>query len=300
MAMPEIAVQPQPVIAGLGNASDFTLSAEDLLRIYRAMVLTRALDDKAWTLNRQGRISFVASPRGHEAAQVASAYALRPGHDIFFTYYRDVAVALLLGMEPLDLLLSSFGKPNPINGSGRHLPWHLVHPGLKLMPATSVVASQIPQAAGSALASKLKGDGAVTMVYFGDGATSEGDFHEGMNWAGIHRLPMIFFCENNGYAISVPSGRQMPVPHVIDRAAAYGFAGVRVDGADVEAVYHATARAVQHARRGDGPTLIEANVERLRAHSSDDDDRRYRPDEELRRLPERDPLPALRDRLLAR
>jgi len=276
------------------------LSEDDLRRLYRCMALTRAVDEKAWTLNRQGRLPFVASCRGHEAAQVGSAFALRPGHDVVFTYYRDIGVALTLGMEPLDLFLSSYGKPSPVNGSSRHLPWHLIHKQLKLMPVTSVVGTQIPQAAGAALAAKLKGEDAVTIVYFGDGATSEGDFHEGMNWAGIHKLPMVFFCQNNGYAISVPVSRQMPVVNVADRASAYGFDGVTVDGSDPEEVYRATRIAADRARAGGGPTLIEAKLRRLRPHSSDDDDRRYLSPEEREALQRHDPMDAFRQTLLRR
>ncbi|MBV9119580.1 MAG: thiamine pyrophosphate-dependent dehydrogenase E1 component subunit alpha [Chloroflexi bacterium] len=261
------------------------------------MSLTRTVDEKAWTLNRQGKISFVASCRGHEAAQVGSAYALRAGQDVVFTYYRDIGVALTLGMDPCDLFYSSWGKPAIANGSSRHLPWHLIHDKLRLMPVTSVVASQIPQAAGAALASKIKREDVVTIVYFGDGATSEGDFHEGLNWAGVHKLPCVFFCQNNGYAISVPAARQMPVVNVADRAAAYGFEGVIVDGSDPVAVYGATAAAVNKARRGGGPTLIEAKLRRLRPHSSDDDDRRYLSEDERAALQRHDPMDAFRQKL---
>jgi 2-oxoisovalerate dehydrogenase E1 component alpha subunit len=296
--MREPVLSPQPGESATADAGTADLSEDDLRRLYSLMALTRAVDEKAWTLNRQGKISFVASCRGHEAAQIGSAYALSAGTDIVFTYYRDIGVALTLGMDPCDLFFSSYGKPNPVNGSSRHLPWHLIQKDLKLMPVTSVVASQIPQAAGAALASKLKKDGAVTIVYFGDGATSEGDFHEGMNWAGIHKLPCVFFCQNNGYAISVPVSRQMPVVNVADRAAAYGFEGVKVDGSDPEAVYRATAQAVDKARGGGGPTLIEAKLRRLRPHSSDDDDRRYLSTEEREALQRHDPMDAFRQRLL--
>ncbi|HVA26024.1 MAG TPA: thiamine pyrophosphate-dependent dehydrogenase E1 component subunit alpha [Chloroflexota bacterium] len=276
------------------------LSEDDLRRTYRLMALTRAIDEKAWNLNRQGRLPFVASCRGHEAAQVGSALALRAGHDIVFTYYRDIGVALTLGMEPRDLFFSSFAKPSPVNGNSRHLPWHLIHDKLKLMPVTSVVGTQIPQAAGAALASKIKREDAVTIVYFGDGATSEGDFHEGMNWAGVHKLPLIFFCENNGYAISIPVARQMPVVNVADRAQAYGFEGVTIDGTDPEAVFRATRLAAEKARSGGGPTLIEAKVRRLRPHSSDDDDRRYLSEQEREALQRHDPMDAFRQCLLRR
>jgi TPP-dependent pyruvate/acetoin dehydrogenase alpha subunit len=298
--MREMVVGPHRGQAATREPSTPDLSEDDLRRLYRLMALTRAVDEKAWTLNRQGRLPFVASCRGHEAAQVGSAFALRPGHDVVFTYYRDIGVALTLGMQPRDLFFSSFGKPTPVNGSSRHLPWHLIHKELKLMPVTSVVGTQIPQAAGAALASKLRGEDAVTIVYFGDGATSEGDFHEGMNWAGIHKLPVIFFCQNNGYAISIPVARQMPVVNVADRATAYGFEGVTIDGSDPEEVFRATRLAVDKARSGGGPTLIEAKLRRLRPHSSDDDDRRYLSEEEREALQRHDPMDAFRQSLLRR
>jgi 2-oxoisovalerate dehydrogenase E1 component alpha subunit len=296
----EMVVGPRTRTVTSKEPSSSDLTEDDLRRLYRLMALTRAVDEKAWTLNRQGRLPFVASCRGHEAAQVGSAMALKPGFDVVFTYYRDIGVALTLGMEPRDLFFSSFGKPTVVNGSSRHLPWHLIHKDLKLMPVTSVVGTQIPQAAGAALASKLRGDGAVTIVYFGDGATSEGDFHEGMNWAGIHKLPIVFFCQNNGYAISVPLARQMGVVSVAERAKAYGFDGVTVDGTDPEEVYRATRMAVDTARDGGGPTLVEAKLRRLRPHSSDDDDRRYLSEEEREALQRHDPMDALRQRFLRR
>jgi 2-oxoisovalerate dehydrogenase E1 component alpha subunit len=298
--MREMVVGPHPGQTSTREPASPDLSEDDLRRLYRSMALTRAVDEKAWTLNRQGRLPFVASCRGHEAAQVGSAFALRAGHDIVFTYYRDIGVALTLGMDPRDLFLSSYGKPSPINGSSRHLPWHLIHKELKLMPVTSVVGTQIPQAAGSALASKLRGEDVVTIVYFGDGATSEGDFHEGMNWAGIHKLPVVFFCQNNGYAISVPVSRQMPVVNVADRAKAYGFEGLTIDGSNPEEVYRATRMAVDKARSGGGPTLVEAKLRRLRPHSSDDDDRRYLSPEEREALQRHDPMDAFRQNLLRR
>jgi len=298
--MREMVVGPHSGQTSTKEPANPDLSEADLCRIYRLMALTRAVDEKTWNLNRQGRLPFVASCRGHEAAQVGSAFALRAGHDIVFTYYRDIGVALTLGMEPRDLFFSSFAKPGPVNGSSRHLPWHLIDDKLKLMPVTSVVGTQIPQAAGAALASKIKGDDAVTIVYFGDGATSEGDFHEGMNWAGVHKLPVIFFCQNNGYAISVPVARQMAVVNVADRASAYGFEGVTIDGTDPEAVFRATRLAAEKARAGGGPTLVEAKLRRLRPHSSDDDDRRYLSEQEREALQRHDPMDAFRQNLRRR
>jgi 2-oxoisovalerate dehydrogenase E1 component alpha subunit len=170
------------------------------------------------------------------------------------------------------------------------MPNHWAHNDLNIYSHSSPVATQIPHAAGVALASQLRGEDAVTLVTFGEGATSKGDFHEALNFAGIHRLPVIFACENNRYAISVPQVKQMAIENVADRAAAYGLAGEIVDGQDLAAVHAATVRAVERARGGQGPTLLEAKTYRLVPHTSDDDDRRYRAREEVAEWKERDPI----------
>ncbi|HEY8475249.1 MAG TPA: thiamine pyrophosphate-dependent dehydrogenase E1 component subunit alpha [Chloroflexota bacterium] len=273
----------------------FDLRPSDLLTMYRFMVLARTLDERCWLLNRQGRAPFVISCQGHEACQVGSAMALRRGTDWVHPYYRDLGVVLVMGLRPVDVLLGLLGRAgDPCSGS-RQMPFHYSQPELRLLPCSSPVATQIPQAAGVALASRARGEDAVTVVYFGEGAASKGDFHEGVNFAAIHRLPVVFFCENNGWAISVPRHKQMAVPNVADRAAAYGIPGVVVDGLDPVATYEVTRQAVERARRGEGPTLVEAKVERLVPHSSDDDDRTYRPPEDVARARERDPIPRFRD-----
>lgn len=267
--------------------------------MYETMLLARALDERQWVLNRQGRQKFVISCQGHEAAQVGSAWAMRPGLDVMAPYYRDLAAALVFGVSPRDVLLEALGRAGAPWTGGRQLPAHYGSPALKILTSSSAVATQICHATGAALASKLRRDGAVTICYFGDGATSEGDFHEGLNFAAIHHLPVIFVCENNGRAISVPLERQMAVPTVAERAAAYGMPGVRVDGTDLLAVYEATRAARERALRGLGPTLIDAQVPRLTAHSSDDDDSRYRSPEEREAARQRDPLPRACDYLRA-
>jgi 2-oxoisovalerate dehydrogenase E1 component alpha subunit len=273
------------------------LDPEQAREIYRLMVLTRVLDERMWTLNRQGKAPFVTPARGHEAVQVASARALRPGVDWVVTYYRDWGVALALGVRPYDCLLSLLGKHDDPFSGGRQLPGHFSVPTLRLLSPSSAVATQIPHAVGLALACKLRREDAVAVVYFGEGATSEGDFHEAANFAGIHHLPVVFLCENNGYAISVPARLEMATPTVAERAAAYGFPGVRVDGNDPLAVYQATRAAVARARAGDGPTLLEAVTYRLLPHSSDDDDRTYRDPAEVATWEQREPLRRFRARL---
>jgi 2-oxoisovalerate dehydrogenase E1 component alpha subunit len=278
--------------------SDVGLDDEQARGLYRLMVLTRALDERMWTLNRQGKAPFVTPARGHEAVQVASARALDVGVDWVVTYYRDWGVALALGLTPYDCLLSLLGKADDPFSGGRQLPGHFSDPSLRLLSPSSAVATQIPHAVGLALASRLRGEPAAAIVYFGDGATSEGDFHESANFAGVHRLPVIFLCENNGYAISVPTSRQMPTATVAERAAAYGFPGVRVDGNDPLAVYGATRAALARARAGEGPTLLEAVTYRLLPHSSDDDDRIYRDPAEVAAWEANEPLGRYRARLI--
>jgi 2-oxoisovalerate dehydrogenase E1 component alpha subunit len=270
----------------------------DLLRAYRLMLLARTIDEREWMLNRQGKIPFVVSCQGQEATQVGMALALRPGVDHVLPYYRDIGLVLALGMTPYELFLNLFAKADDPNSGGRQMPNHWAHNGLKIYSHSSPVATQIPQAAGVALASRLKAEDAVTVVTFGEGATSKGDFHEALNFAGIHKLPVIFVCENNRYAISVPQVKQMAIENVADRAAAYGFSGEIVDGQDLVAVYEATRRAVDRARAGEGPTLLEAKTYRLVPHTSDDDDRRYRAREEVAEWKQRDPILLLKDYLV--
>ncbi|MDH4209167.1 MAG: thiamine pyrophosphate-dependent dehydrogenase E1 component subunit alpha [Anaerolineae bacterium] len=259
--------------------------------MYHKVVLSRALSARMWILNRMGRAPFAITGDGHEVAQVASAFSLKPGKDWVVPYYRDMGVVLTVGMTPRDVMLGFLAKAADPSSGGRQMPSHYGHAGLRIVTGSSPVATQIPHAVGIALASKLRGEKDATIVYFGDGATSKGDFHEALNFAGVHRLPVVFFCENNGYAISVPIKKQMAIARVSERAAGYGFPGVTVDGNDALAVYAASKEALQRARGGEGPTLIEAVVQRLVPHSSDDDQRRYRSQEEIDAGKLADPVP---------
>jgi 2-oxoisovalerate dehydrogenase E1 component alpha subunit len=276
-----------------------SLDGQDLLDMYRHMVLCRTLDERVWLMNRQGKAAIVASAQGHEAAQIGSVRALRRGLDQFYIYYRDLAVLVSLGMTPREIMLGFTAKEGEPMSGARQFPTHGAYPRLKIVNLSNVVGTQIPQAVGAALASKMRGEDAVTIVYFGDGASSVGDCHEGMNFAAIHKLPVIFLCENNRYSISVPLSRQMAVDGVAARAEGYGMPGIVVDGADVVAVYEATSEAASRARSGLGPTLVEAMVERYLPHTSDDDDRRYRSREDIEEARKRDPLKLLRERLAA-
>lgn len=275
------------------------LADDEVVAMYRTMVLARALDERANILYRQGKIAFTVTGIGHEGAQVGAARALRAGHDVVMPYYRDTAVVLELGMTPEEIMLGEFARAADPSSGGRQMPKHWGHKALNIPSGSSPVATQIPQAAGLGLAVKYKREDKVVWVSFGDGAVSRGDFHEGLNFAAIHKLPVIFFCQNNRYAISVPFEKQSPVPNVAARAAAYGIPGVTVDGSDVFAVYRVMSEAVDRARRGEGPTLIEALTYRLDPHTTNDDDRKYRAREEVEKAwQEQDPVRRLREYLL--
>ncbi|MEE8347735.1 MAG: thiamine pyrophosphate-dependent dehydrogenase E1 component subunit alpha [Dehalococcoidia bacterium] len=254
------------------------------------MMLARAIGQRVRMLNRMGKAPFAVTGEGQEAAQVGTAYALEPGKDWVVPYYRDTGVVLAIGHTPRDLLLEALARAESVSSGGRNMPSHFSDPKLRIVSGAAVVATQIVHAVGIAFASKLRGLDEVSMVWFGDGATSEGDCHEAMNFAGIHRLPVVFVCENNQYAISVPWTKQAAVENVSVRAQGYGFPGVTVDGNDVLAVYRVAREAVDRARRGEGPTFIEAKTYRLVPHTSDDDDRRYRSREEVEQWAKKDPI----------
>ncbi len=257
------------------------LDAETLRALYRHMLRSRLLDERMWVLNRQGRAPFWISGMGHEAVQVAFGMNLRPGYDWVAPYYRDLALTLVLGMTPKDHLLSVLARADDPNSGGRQMPAHYSCRRLNIITTGSPVGTQLLHAAGIAYASRLRGEDAVTFTSIGEGGTSEGDFHEALNFAATHHLAVLFVVENNGYAISVPWEKQMPTPDVADRAAAYGIPGVVVDGEDALACHRVAREAVARARSGEGPTLVEAKVLRLTSHSSDDDQRRYRSAESI-------------------
>lgn len=266
------------------------LSDDQLLHMYRSMLLSRALDERTWLLNRQGIGHFAVPGAGHEAAAVGYAIALRPGQDWILPHYRDQAALLLLGLTPREVMLAYLGKAADTSSGARQMFAHWSLDRIKLTSLGSVQGPQAPRGVGLALASKIKGEDAITWIGFGDGTSSQGDVHEAMNWASIHKLPCVFWCENNGIAISVTQNNQMAIQNVADRAAAYGMPGVIVDGNDPLAVYAATREAIARARSGAGPTLIEAKCNRLMPHTSNDDDR-YRPAELLSTLRQKDPIP---------
>jgi 2-oxoisovalerate dehydrogenase E1 component alpha subunit len=273
------------------------LTPATLGTMYRKMLLCRALDLRAWTLSRQGRAFFVITGRGHEAGQVGCAFALQPGRDWVVPYYRDLGLALGLGMTPTSIFLSILARSSDPLSGGRQLPMHFSDAALRIVSGSSVVASQIPHAVGLALAARLEKEDVVAITFFGEGATSKGDFHEAINFAAVQKLPVIFFCENNGYAISLPGRKQMLVESVAAKAEGYGVPGLVVDGLDPVATFAAVREARRRALAGDGPILIDARVERLTPHSSDDDDRSYRSRDEVAAALARDPVPAFGRRL---
>jgi 2-oxoisovalerate dehydrogenase E1 component alpha subunit len=266
------------------------LSSDDLLAMHRLLVTSRLLDEAALRQNRMGRAPFVVPAAGHEACQVGTAWAMRRGSDIWLPYYRDLGVVLAAGMTPYEVFLGVFAKAEDPSSGGRQMPAHWGSRRLGIITGSSPIATQVPHAAGIAYAVKYRGEDAVVGCWFGDGATSEGDWHEGLNFSGIHSLPVIFVCENNQYAISVPQSKQMAVRDVATRAEGYGFPGVVVDGNDVLACYGAMKAAHERARAGEGPTLIECKTYRFLPHTSDDDDKTYRTREEVEEAKARDPL----------
>lgn len=274
------------------------LDRDHLLTMYRQMVLARATDRRMWVLNRQGKAPFVISGQGHEAVQVAAATAMKAGYDWLVPYYRDLPFCLALGMTTKEFMLSVYARAEDPNSGGRQMPSHFGSRRLRIMTKSSVVGPQICHAAGIAYAAKLRKSDEVVLTCIGEGGTSQGDWHEGLNWAGIHRLPFVCIVQDNDYAISVPHRLQMGVDSVAKRAEGYGVAGVTIDGGDLLASYDAMKTAVERARAGDGATLIDAKVARFTSHSSDDDQRRYRPQAELEALLRRDPIERFRNYLL--
>jgi 2-oxoisovalerate dehydrogenase E1 component alpha subunit len=270
--------------------SSLGLTEDDLLKMHRTMVMARLCDEAQFRLNRQGKAPFVVPVSGHEGCQVGTAWTMTRGKDIFVPYYRDMAVCLVAGMTPKDVFLGVFGKADDPSSGGRQMPAHWGSRRLGIMTGSSPIGTQIPHASGIAYAMKYRGEDAVVASWFGEGATSEGDWHEALNFAGIHKLPIVFVCENNLYAISVPLSKQAGVSDISVRAEGYGFPGTTVDGNDVFGCYEAMKTAVDRARSGEGPTLIEAKTYRFHPHTSDDDDRTYRTRDEVEEAKKKDPI----------
>ena len=279
---PRFQVESLSILDSEGNldaALEPDLPEADLKRLYHAMVLGRRLDERMVRLQRQGRIGTFAPIKGQEASQLGTVACLRPT-DWMVPSFRETAAMLWRGwpIEKLLLFFSGYlegGQPAPDQHD---------------LPVTIPVATQIPHAVGLAYAAQYRGDDAVVMTFFGDGATSEGDFHEALNFAGVWHVPIVFVCQNNQWAISVPLKKQTHSRTIAEKALAYGFPGIQVDGNDVLAVYAAAREAVERARNGDGPTLIECVTYRLGVHTTADDPTKYRSAEEVAEWERKDPL----------
>ncbi|MFH0347324.1 MAG: 3-methyl-2-oxobutanoate dehydrogenase subunit alpha [Bacillota bacterium] len=266
------------------------LTDQEAVDMYRTMLLARKIDERMWLLNRSGKIPFVISCQGQEAAQVGAAFALDREMDYVLPYYRDMGVVLAFGMTAKDLMMSGFAKAADPNSGGRQMPGHFGQKENRIVTGSSPVTTQVPHAVGIALAGRMEKKDVAAFVTFGEGSSNQGDFHEGANFAAVHKLPVIFMCENNKYAISVPYDKQVACENISDRAVGYGMPGVTVNGNDPLEVYQAVKEARERARRGEGPTLIETISYRLTPHSSDDDDSSYRGREEVEEAKKSDPL----------
>lgn len=275
---------------------DPQLSTEETVRLYRHLVLTRVVDERLVTLQRQGRIGFHIGSLGEEAAIIGSAYAMRT-QDFIFPCYREFGAGLLRGFPLQRYVDNMFGNANdPVKG--RQMPDHYTCRAANWGSVSSPIGTQITQAVGFAWAAKIQRKDLACLVYFGDGATSSAEFHNGMNFAGVFQTPVVFFCRNNGWAISVPVERQTASRTFADKGVAYGIPGVRVDGNDILAVIAVTRKAVQRAAAGHGPTLIEALTYRMGGHSTSDDPTRYRPKSEVEPWAPRDPIARLKRHLV--
>ncbi|MBW3594820.1 MAG: thiamine pyrophosphate-dependent dehydrogenase E1 component subunit alpha [Actinobacteria bacterium] len=281
---------------GTDKHTDLGLKEEDLLEMYRYMLLARYCDERQWALNRQGKAPFVVPVSGHEAAQVGSAWAFEKGKDVFCPYYRDMALVLVAGFTPRDVFLGLYGKAEDPSSGGRQMPAHWGAKDRNIITGSSPIATQCLHAAGIAYSRKIKKSDAVVGTWFGEGGTSEGDWHGAMNFAGIHKLPLVFVCENNQYAISVHESKQV-AGRVYQRAAGYGMPGHEGDGNDLLESYRLVKTAVDRARAGEGPSLIELRTYRFYSHTSDDDDRTYRAREEVEEWKKKDPITRFQDYL---
>src|SRR5467141_184075 len=283
---PRFTVEYLSVLDAEGNldsALDPGLPPAELKRLYRAMLLARRLDERMVRLQRQGRIGTFAPIKGQEASQLASVAVLRPT-DWMVPSFRETAAMIWRGW-PIEKLLLFFAG---------HLEGGQPSPDQRDLPITIPVSTQLPHAVGLAYAAQYRQDDVVVMAYFGDGATSEGDFHEALNFAGVWHVPVVFVCQNNQWAISVPLKKQTNSKTIAQKALAYGLPGIQVDGNDVLAVYAASPEAVERAREGNGPTLIECVTYRLGVHTTADDPTKYRTDEEVKAWEQKDPLTRFR------
>lgn len=281
-----------------GKLKTTGLSRETILDVYKAVMRGRRVDERLWQLTRIGKFSFNISGQGAEVGQAAMALAFDYDKDYFLPYYRDLTAVLMWGMTTKDIMLAGFGKEADPASHGRQMPSHYGSKAHNIVSHSSPVSTQYPISAGIAYGAQMRGEDYVTVVTTGDGSFSQGECAEAMNIAGVHKMPVVFVVENNGYAISVPDKEQYAVEKLADRGPAFGFKGIRVNGSDFAETYLAFKQAVTDARQGNGPTLIEIMVERLTSHSSDDDQQVYRSAEELAEIKENDPVKLFQQQLI--
>ncbi len=270
---------------------------DDLLRMHRIMSLTRALDERGMRYQRQGRLGFYLPSTGEEALQIGSAYCFE-ADDWMFPHYRVPGVALWRGADLDQMVANLFGNRDD-NGKGRQMPVHYTMSEINWVSISSPLGTQIVQATGAARAMQIRGEKHIAVTYFGDGSTSTNDCHTGLNFAGVWKAPAVFFCTNNGWAISTPIEQQCAARTLADKAIGYGMESLRVDGNDVLAMVEASRIAVEHARSGKGPMFVEAMTYRMGPHSSSDDPTRYQPGDERDEWTRRDPLARFRRYLIA-
>ncbi len=275
-----------------------TLSDDFQRELYGLMVLTRTFDAQAVSLQRQGRIGFFVPSEGEEAAEIGSIMAVGPD-DWVLPDYRASGVMLGRGMS-IESMLAQLMANSQDFSKGRSMPSHWGQRSLNIVSPSSPLCTQLPHAVGIGLGARMKGNRICTIAYFGDGGTSSNDFHSAMNFAAVLKTPTVFFCRNNGYAISVPVSKQTATPSLAVKAAAYGMEGVRVDGNDILAVYSATKKAVEKAKNGGGPTFMEAVTYRMGPHSTSDDPTKYRAETEVEQMRVNDPIKRFRSYLEAR
>ncbi|MCF6134251.1 thiamine pyrophosphate-dependent dehydrogenase E1 component subunit alpha [Thermoactinomyces vulgaris] len=280
------------------NHRELGLSDDQVLDMYRYMLLARKVDERMWLLNRAGKIPFVISCQGQEAIQVGATFALDREKDWLCPYYRDLGMMLVFGQTARDQMLSAFAKAEDPNSGGRQMPGHYGDHRFRILTGSSPVTTQVLHAVGIAYAGKLENKDHVVLTTCGEGSSNQGDWHEACNFAGVHKLPVIFMVENNKYAISVPLSKQVAGGKVWKRAEGYGFPGIKVDGNNPLEVYKAVKEAAERGRKGEGPTLIEAVSYRLVPHSSDDDDRTYRAREEVEEAKKKDSLVVFKNYLM--
>lgn len=271
------------------------MKEELFLRMYRFMLLIRLLDERMIALQRQGRIGFYGAATGEEGCVIGSAAALQP-EDWVFPALRQGGVLLYRGLPLKDYVAQVFGNAADVN-KGHQMPCHYSHAKYHHVSWSSCIATQLPQAVGAAHAMKIMKHKSVVLAYLGDGATSEADFHVALNFAGVFKVPVVFFCQNNQWAISIPVQRQTASSSIAVKAGAYGIEGVGVDGNDILACYEVASNAVAKAREGRGATLIEAVTFRMGAHSTSDDPRLYRNESEVEAWKKRDPILGFRKHL---